>query len=219
MISKGNHCVLFACFVLLAISEEAETWLPGLFRWSSKTSKKIEDIKDPQNTKRSTRMTKELFADYVKEKNWEDLRCFYTFRNKLSVPLTVVTIFFFVQCMIKQLLDSVFVISRIIKVSVRVISQALPRPWLFWISQKPHPTIVYNIYVSPSTITTTTTATTTIIILIITIIIILIIITFHWSWTVFSTNFSSHVGRRKVFMIASTPQLFIARGKRTLVKF
>ena len=34
---------------------------------------------------------------------------------------------FFVQCIIKQLLDSVFVISRIIKVSVRVISISL---WL-----------------------------------------------------------------------------------------
>ena len=33
--------------------------------------------------------------------------------------------FFFVQCIIKQLLDSVFVISRIIKVSVRVISLSL----------------------------------------------------------------------------------------------
>ena len=32
---------------------------------------------------------------------------------------------FFVQCIIKQLLDSVFVISRIIKVSVRVIQ---PQP-------------------------------------------------------------------------------------------
>ena len=31
-----------------------------------------------------------------------------SFRNKLPVPLTVVTIFFFVQCIIKQLLDSVF---------------------------------------------------------------------------------------------------------------
>ena len=31
-------------------------------------------------------------------------------------------VFAFVQCIIKQLLDSVFVISRIIKVSVRVIS-------------------------------------------------------------------------------------------------
>ena len=32
---------------------------------------------------------------------------------------------FFVQCIIKQLLDSVLVISRIIKVSVRVISLSL----------------------------------------------------------------------------------------------
>ncbi len=33
--------------------------------------------------------------------------------------------FFFVQCIIKQLLDLVFLISRIIKVSVKVISQRL----------------------------------------------------------------------------------------------
>ena len=45
------------------------------------------------------------------------------------VPLTVVTIFFFVQCIKKQSLDSFFVISRIIKVSVRVISLSL-RLWL-----------------------------------------------------------------------------------------
>ena len=38
-------------------------------------------------------------------------------------------VFAFVQCIIKQLLDSVFVISRIIKVSVRIISR----------SRKPHP--------------------------------------------------------------------------------
>ena len=49
------------------------------------------------------------------------MRYFHTIRNKLSVPLTVVTIFFFVQCIIKQLLGSAFVISRIIKVSVTVI--------------------------------------------------------------------------------------------------
>ena len=36
---------------------------------------------------------------------------------------------FFIQCIIKQLLDSVFVISRIIKVSVRVISISL-RLWV-----------------------------------------------------------------------------------------
>ena len=49
---------------------------------------------------------------------------------------------FFIQFVLKKLLDLVFVISRIVKVLVRVIS--LPRPWLFWISQKPHPIIVYN---------------------------------------------------------------------------
>ena len=38
---------------------------------------------------------------------------------------TWLSIYCFVQCIIKQLLDSVFVISRIIKVSVRVISLSL----------------------------------------------------------------------------------------------
>ena len=58
--NKGNH-LNFAPIVLLAVSEEAETWLPS----------------------------------------------------------------FCVQCIIKQLLDSVFVISRIIKVSVRVTSLSI----------------------------------------------------------------------------------------------
>ena len=50
---------------------------------------------------------------------------------------------------IKQLLDEVFVISRIIKVEIGVIRRSrrlrlitLPRPWLFWISQKPNLIIV-----------------------------------------------------------------------------
>ena len=45
----------------------------------------------------------------------------------LAVSEEAQTSFFFcfVQCIIKQLLDSVFVISRIIKVSVRVISLSL----------------------------------------------------------------------------------------------
>ena len=45
----------------------------------------------------------------------------------------------FVQCIIKQLLDLVFVISRIIKVSIRVIYLDLD----YSKSQKPHPIIVY----------------------------------------------------------------------------
>ena len=67
-------------------------------------------------------MAKELFADYVKEKKLREpeekkelaqtLKTFYVEARKKG----------FVQCIIKQLLDSVFVISRIIKVSVRVIS-------------------------------------------------------------------------------------------------
>ena len=55
------------------------------------------------------------------------------------------------QCIIKQFLDWVFV-SKIITVLVSVISlglwlnwEQLPGPWLFRISQKPHPIITYNI--------------------------------------------------------------------------
>ena len=58
---------------------------------------------------------------------------------------------FFVQCIIKQLLDSVFLISRIIKVSVRVISFSLRlqliTPILTLIIHDIttlHPTVVYN---------------------------------------------------------------------------
>ena len=89
-------------------------------------ARKIFGDKDSQNTKRSTKVAKELFADYVKEKKLREpvYRYIYTFRNKLSVPLTVATIVFFCQCIIKQLLDSVFVISRIIKVSVRLSASA-----------------------------------------------------------------------------------------------
>ena len=75
------------------------------------------------------------WANLRKRKSWHKLwkHTFYVEARKKE----------FVQCIIRQLLDSVFVISRIIKVSVRVISLSLPRPWFFWISQKPHPIIVY----------------------------------------------------------------------------
>ena len=81
----------------------------------------IVDDKDSPNTKRSTKVAKELFADYVKEKNLrkpeekkeltQTLKTFYVEARKKE----------FGKCIIKQSLDSVFVISRIIKVSVRVI--------------------------------------------------------------------------------------------------
>ena len=77
------------------------------------------------NTKRSTKVAKQLFADYVKEKKLREPE------EKKELAQTVKTFHVearkkrFVQCIIKQL-DSVFVISRnIIKVSVRVISLSL----------------------------------------------------------------------------------------------
>ena len=77
------------------------------------------------NTERSTKVAKELFADYVKEKKLREPE------EKKELAQTLKTFHVearkegFVQCIIKQLLDSVFVISRIIRVSVRVISLSL----------------------------------------------------------------------------------------------
>ena len=70
-------------------------------------------------------MAKELFADYVKEKKLREpeekkelAQTLKTFNVKARKKK-------FVQCIIKQLLDSVFVISRRIKFSVMV---PLPQP-------------------------------------------------------------------------------------------
>ena len=85
------------------------------------TEQDIEKIVEHENTKRSTKVAKQLFADYVKEKKLRELE------EKKELAQTVKTFHGearkkgFVQCIIKQL-DSVFVISRIIKVLVRVIS-------------------------------------------------------------------------------------------------
>ena len=95
-------------------------------RFASLTEQDIEkyivEDKDSQNTKRSTKVAKELFADYVKEKKLREPE------EKKELAQTLKTFCVearkkeFVQCTIKQLLDSVLVISRTIKVSVRVIS-------------------------------------------------------------------------------------------------
>ena len=73
--------------------------------------------------KRSTKVVKELPADYMKEKKLREpkelaqsLKTFYVEARKKEL----------VQCITKQLLDAVSVISRIIKISVRVISLSLP---------------------------------------------------------------------------------------------
>ena len=111
MISKGNH-VKFVRFVLLAVGEEAKTWLPGLLRWPSKTEKIVEDR--THKTQKGRRRWQRSCLRGI----FTSLEIKYQF-HLLSWP------FFFVQCITKQLLDLVFVISRIIKVSVRVIGLSL----------------------------------------------------------------------------------------------
>ena len=74
MISNGNH-VKFARSVVLAISIKEKTLL--LLYFASLTEQDIEKIvedKDSQNTKRSTKVAKELFADYVKAKKTDRTR-------------------------------------------------------------------------------------------------------------------------------------------------
>ena len=77
------------------------------------------------NTKRSTKVAKELFADYVKEKKLREPE------EKKELAQTLKTCYVearkkgYVQCITKQLLDSVFVKFRIIKISVRVTSLSL----------------------------------------------------------------------------------------------
>ena len=58
----------------------------SLSEQSEQDIEKMVEDKDSQNTKRSMKVAKELFADYVKEKK---LRYFYTFRNKLSVQFII----------------------------------------------------------------------------------------------------------------------------------
>ena len=107
-------------------------------RFASSTQQEIEKLledKDSENTKRSTKVAKELFYEYLKEKNIQDphdkkelaqaLKSFYVEARKKNGSF--VFIFFKIIYNKTILLDSVFVISGIIKVSVSVISLSL---WL-----------------------------------------------------------------------------------------
>ena len=95
-------------------------------RFASSTQQQIEKLlegKDSENTKRSTKVAKELFYEYLKEINIQEphdkkelaqvLKSFYVDNARMRLSL-----FSLKQCIIKQLLDSGFVISGIIKVSV-----------------------------------------------------------------------------------------------------
>ena len=104
-------------------------------RFASSTQQEIEKLledKDSENTKRSTKVVKELFYEYLKEKNTQEphdkkelaqvLKSFY-----VDNVIMCLSLFSLKQYIIKQLLDSVFVISGIIKVSaVSVINLPLP---------------------------------------------------------------------------------------------
>ena len=105
-------------------------------RFASLTQQEIEKLledKDSENTKRSTEVAKELFYEYLKEENIQEphdkkelaqvLKSFYVHGSAIMRLL----LFSSKQGIIKQLLDSVFVMSGIIKVSVSVISLSL---WL-----------------------------------------------------------------------------------------
>ena len=84
MIFKGNR-IRFARFVLLAVSKEAKTWLPGLLHWRTRQWKNSWRQGLTNCTKRSTKVVKELLADYMKEKkrNWGNLRVGTNFENIL----------------------------------------------------------------------------------------------------------------------------------------
>ena len=104
-------------------------------RFASSTQQEIEKLlenKDSENTKRSTNVAKELFYEYLKEKNIQEphdkkelaqvLKSFYVFM--LIAAIMRLSLFSSKQCIIKQLLDSVFVISGIIKVAVSLINRS-----------------------------------------------------------------------------------------------
>ena len=105
-------------------------------RFASSTQQEIEKLledKDSENTKRSTNVAKELFYEYLKEKNIQEphdkkelaqvLKSFYVFM--LIAAIMRLSLFSSKQRIIKQLLDSVFVISGIIKVEVSLIILSL----------------------------------------------------------------------------------------------
>ena len=117
-------------------------------RFASSTQQEIEKLledNDSENTKRSTKVAKDLFYEYLKEKNIQEphdkkelsqaLKSFYVEARKKDGSFYSMTVIAAImrlsllsskQCIIKQLLDSAFVISGIIKVSVSVISLSLP---------------------------------------------------------------------------------------------
>ena len=82
--------------MLLVVGEEPKTGLPGLALLTQQDIEKIVEDKDSQTKHKKVDEGGKgaVCWSREREKNCENLRYFDRFRNKLSVPLTVVTIFF-----------------------------------------------------------------------------------------------------------------------------
>ena len=101
-------------------------------KFASSTQQEIEKLfedKDSENTKRSTKVAKELFHEYLKEKNVQEPHNKKEFAQVLkslcgSVVIMHLLLFSSKLCIIKQL-DSASVISGIIKVLVSYQPQPL----------------------------------------------------------------------------------------------
>ena len=84
--------------MLLTVSEQAKTWLAGLLHWLSKT---LEKKKLKTRTHKTEKGQRKWQRSSLMITNW--IMCswlvyFNTFRNKLSVPRTVMTFFFYLMC-------------------------------------------------------------------------------------------------------------------------
>ena len=104
---KGNHVmydrgswflrvIKFARFVLLAVTEEAKTWLPGLLRRPSKTSKKYLKTRTHKTQKGRRRWQRSCLLITWKKKNWENLRYFSRLEISLNYQFHLLSWPFFV---------------------------------------------------------------------------------------------------------------------------
>ena len=87
-------------------------------RFASSTEQETEKLlkqKDSENKRRLTEIAKELFHEYLNEKSVHKLEDKKDTNVEIFLPLFCLPV---KQCITKQLLDSVFAISGIIKVSI-----------------------------------------------------------------------------------------------------
>ena len=125
MISKGND-VKFARFVLLASVTKQKYDFQVCFvnrPWPGKTSGKYLETRTHKKQKGRRSWQRSCLLITWKRKNWENLYIGIFTRLEINYQFHLLSRPFFLgQCIIKQLLDSVFVISRIISPRLRRIT-------------------------------------------------------------------------------------------------